>query len=262
MPQLGQCGTTDTLLLRLSVSKRHTIKTSRKHAMAPMTPPSRPVEQPPRPPNAWMLYRAEKSKEFTEGRPEGVGLPQSQISKILGQRWTQEPKAVRDIYERKAAEAKREHDRMYPGYKYTPIPKAERQKRRAEAKAAKERARAEAKMAKASGRKSGRTSPQRGSETGSVGVGHAIPVPPDFLRVPHDPSAVPYPSAITQYPVTLFRPSLNATSYLSWSTKQWMARSMQQQGVASARSDGGSVSNDRLLIAVSGSDLFVIWLMC
>ncbi|KAI9068370.1 putative HMG box protein, partial [Trametes sanguinea] len=74
----------------------------------------------PRPPNAWMLYRADKSKELTESQPEGVVILQSQISKILGQRWTQESKDVRDVYERKAKEAKREHDRMYPGYKYTP----------------------------------------------------------------------------------------------------------------------------------------------
>ncbi|KAH9894946.1 hypothetical protein C8Q73DRAFT_790143 [Cubamyces lactineus] len=98
---------------------------------------SKAAQRPPRPPNAWLIYRAEKVKELLRTMPEGVMLVQSEASRLISPMWASEPREVRAEFERRAEAAKEEHARLYPGYKYQPVPKAEREKRKLEAKAAK-----------------------------------------------------------------------------------------------------------------------------
>ncbi|CDO72807.1 hypothetical protein BN946_scf184994.g60 [Trametes cinnabarina] len=238
--------------------------------MAPIR--TRPEDQPPRPPNAWMLYRADKSKELTQGRPAGMVLLQAEISRILGQRWALETPSVRDFYEQKAKEAKEAHERMYPDYQYIPVPKVEKQKRRAEVKAAKERARAEIKAAKASARRSARsslrTTPEAESSgssrvrfalagsdhtpsTYSRGSPYAVPAPFDILRRPSTPCArypTPYSTANAQYPLPF--PHLMATSYHDWSRAHWYSYCAQVPQSAPAHSP---LIDDRVRSSVGGT---------
>ncbi|CAE6480075.1 unnamed protein product [Rhizoctonia solani] len=46
--------------------------------------------QPPRPPNAWILYRSDKLKELATQQTSGPRKPQAEISKIISQMWQQE----------------------------------------------------------------------------------------------------------------------------------------------------------------------------
>ncbi|KAJ7755711.1 hypothetical protein DFH07DRAFT_742999, partial [Mycena maculata] len=85
------------------------------------TPPhstTKPV-QPPRPPNAWILYRADKSKEI--GRKA-----QSDVSKEISAMWKAESPHIRAEYERRADLRKAEHQAMYPEYRFQPVKREEK----------------------------------------------------------------------------------------------------------------------------------------
>ncbi|KAJ6603110.1 hypothetical protein B0H10DRAFT_644679 [Mycena sp. CBHHK59/15] len=88
--------------------------------------------QPPRPPNAWILYRADKAKVV--GR-----LAQSEMSKQISIMWKSEPPHVRAEYERRADEKKAEHSRMYPDYRFQPVKKEEKDRLREVRKQEKEK---------------------------------------------------------------------------------------------------------------------------
>ncbi|EME85707.1 uncharacterized protein MYCFIDRAFT_25002, partial [Pseudocercospora fijiensis CIRAD86] len=76
-----------------------------------------------RPPNAWIMYRSAMHNDAIrhlerEGRYQGTGAPE--ISRLLGKWWAELPDAERKFWEQKAEKAKREHERLHPGYKYDP----------------------------------------------------------------------------------------------------------------------------------------------
>ncbi|KAJ8486987.1 hypothetical protein ONZ51_g4488 [Trametes cubensis] len=142
--------------------------------MAPTTAgkSSKAAQQPPRPPNAWLIYRAEKVKELHRTLPEGAVLVQSEASRLISPMWASEPREVRAEFERRAEAAKEEHARLYPGYKYQPVPKAEREKRKFEARAAK----IKAKTTRAGGRKAAQLEQSReGSSSQSDAQSEAGP---------------------------------------------------------------------------------------
>ncbi|KAF7308113.1 High mobility group box [Mycena kentingensis (nom. inval.)] len=76
--------------------------------------PSTTQPQPPRPPNAFILYRSDMCKKYQ-------GSVQRDISKFVSQQWHNETADVRAKYEALAEEKKREHARMYPNYKFKPV---------------------------------------------------------------------------------------------------------------------------------------------
>ncbi|KAF7321487.1 HMG box domain-containing protein [Mycena kentingensis (nom. inval.)] len=88
---------------------------------------------PPRPPNAWILYRSEKAKDW--GR-----MAQGDISKQISHMWKNESPAVRAEYERRADIKKAEHQAKYPEYRFQPLKKEEKERIRQEKRADKERA--------------------------------------------------------------------------------------------------------------------------
>ncbi|KAJ7497114.1 hypothetical protein FB451DRAFT_967132, partial [Mycena latifolia] len=96
------------------------------------TPPGKKTVQPPRPPNAWILYRAEKSKEI--GRKA-----QSDVSKEISAMWKAEAPHVRAEYERRADLKKAEHQAMYPEYRFQPVKREEKERLREVKKQEKER---------------------------------------------------------------------------------------------------------------------------
>lgn len=94
--------------------------------------------QPPRPANAWILYRSDKMKNLAPepGKPR---RPQADISKLIAEMWKNEKPEIRQQYEALSDLKKAEHLAMYPGYRFQPMKKADKEKVRAERKAEKEK---------------------------------------------------------------------------------------------------------------------------
>ncbi|KAJ3060492.1 hypothetical protein HK102_009473 [Quaeritorhiza haematococci] len=78
-------------------------------------------QRPPRPPNAFILYRREKHSTFKD-----TDLTNNEISKIVGQMWNLESEEVKNNYRCMAEEHKRVHKQLYPSYKYMPKAKSKR----------------------------------------------------------------------------------------------------------------------------------------
>ncbi|KAG8799115.1 hypothetical protein FRC17_007222, partial [Serendipita sp. 399] len=102
---------------------------------------SAPSGQPPRPANAWILYRSHKMKDLTPTEPGAPRRPQADISKLIAEMWKNETPEVRQRYEQLSDMKKAEHLALYPGYRFQPMKKADRDKARADRKAEKERER-------------------------------------------------------------------------------------------------------------------------
>ena len=69
-------------------------------------------KKPPRPPNAWIIYRSDKLKELGKPKPGQPKVPQAEISKSISLMWRNETDEVKKKYERMAEYAKAEHARM------------------------------------------------------------------------------------------------------------------------------------------------------
>ncbi|KAG8840078.1 hypothetical protein FRC20_005805, partial [Serendipita sp. 405] len=102
---------------------------------------STPANQPPRPANAWILYRSHKMKDLTPSEPGLPRRPQADISKQIAEMWKNETPEIRQHYERLSDLKKAEHLALYPGYRFQPKKKAEKDKEKAELRAEKERTR-------------------------------------------------------------------------------------------------------------------------
>jgi hypothetical protein len=77
------------------------------------------VEHIPRPRNAFILYRQQKSKELAR-LAGGKLASQSQISAVAGRAWKSETLEVRKTFQALAVQEATEHARKYPDYKYKP----------------------------------------------------------------------------------------------------------------------------------------------
>ncbi|KAI0745113.1 high mobility group box domain-containing protein, partial [Earliella scabrosa] len=93
----------------------------------PRAPTSRQSEEDlkpqkiPRPPNAWILYRTDRLREWRSCRsPNEPPMKQADISRLIASKWKHEPEGVKLDYEKRAAIAKAEHKKKYPDYKYNP----------------------------------------------------------------------------------------------------------------------------------------------
>lgn len=98
--------------------------------------------KPPRPPNAWIIYRSDKLQNLP---PPPLGQPkptQAQVSKIIAAQWRAETDDIRALYDQRAETAKAEHARMYPDYRFAPVKKADKDRIREEKRQAKEQERA------------------------------------------------------------------------------------------------------------------------
>ena len=73
--------------------------------------------QPPRPPNAWILYRSAKCALVREPNER---LSQAAVSKRVSIMWRNETETIRRQYEREAETKKAEHQVLYPGYRFCP----------------------------------------------------------------------------------------------------------------------------------------------
>ncbi|GJJ06283.1 hypothetical protein Clacol_000474 [Clathrus columnatus] len=114
-----------------------TTHSSSSHRANPLTPGN----QPPRPPNAWILYRSDKLRNIPSPPPGAPKRPQAEVSKMISQMWKLESPDVRGHYERLSEIKKAEHQAMYPGYRFQPMKKEDKDRLRAEKQAEKDRER-------------------------------------------------------------------------------------------------------------------------
>ncbi|KAK0195214.1 hypothetical protein F5146DRAFT_1132622 [Armillaria mellea] len=156
--------------------------------------------KPPRPPNAWILFRSDMVRVMP--KPASGAAQQSVVSKAISKLWAEADPAIKHEYERRAEIRKQEHAEMYPDYRFQPVKKEDKERRKEEAKLAKDRNRR-------SGRKdrgSNRYEPYPTATTSAVtnapfpyAIPHFYPLNSQFYHpAPHGPtppmSAAPSPS--------------------------------------------------------------------
>ncbi|KAJ4472982.1 high mobility group box domain-containing protein [Lentinula aciculospora] len=81
----------------------------------------------PRPPNSWILFRADtmRDSEFRANHPKAS---QSMMSKVISAMWRNASQEVKDQYELHAEKAKLDHMIKYPDYHFCPRKNPERSK--------------------------------------------------------------------------------------------------------------------------------------
>ena len=112
-----------------------------------MTGPVRTAaeKRPPRPPNAWIIYRSAKVREMSSENPGQPRKVQADVSREISERWRTESPEVKAHYERLADEKKAEHQLLFPNYRFQPMKKEEKEKLKEEKRLEKERERAQSK---------------------------------------------------------------------------------------------------------------------
>ncbi|KAJ7102465.1 hypothetical protein B0H15DRAFT_875983 [Mycena belliarum] len=89
---------------------------------APAPPPKsnrrRPADHVPRPRNAFMIFRSEFWAKQKINK--NVEVDHRHISRIVGHLWNDLPEDGKMVYRVKAEREKLEHQRLYPGYRFTP----------------------------------------------------------------------------------------------------------------------------------------------
>ncbi|KAL0960241.1 hypothetical protein HGRIS_011873 [Hohenbuehelia grisea] len=73
----------------------------------------------PRPPNAFMLFRANFVRQ--KHVPGSIETNHGSLSKIIGETWKAAPLEERRVWEAKAKQAKAEHKAKYPDYRFRPV---------------------------------------------------------------------------------------------------------------------------------------------
>jgi len=84
------------------------------------------IKKPPRPPNAFILYRRAKQPGIVATHQ---GITNNEVSKEIGRMWHEEPAEVRQKFQKMADAAKQEHMKKYPEYRYRPRRPQERKRR-------------------------------------------------------------------------------------------------------------------------------------
>ncbi|KAF8972930.1 hypothetical protein BDZ97DRAFT_1751999 [Flammula alnicola] len=95
---------------------------------------------PPRPPNAWIIFRRAMLKVIPPVAPGEPRRSQGEFSRIINVMWRGLNEQSRAYYDRLAEEAKALHRLKYPDYKYRPKKKEEKERLRALEKEKKETA--------------------------------------------------------------------------------------------------------------------------
>jgi hypothetical protein len=83
-------------------------------------------KKPPRPPNAFILYRRTKQPTIVAANE---GITNNEVSKQVGEMWHKEPMEEKMKYQKMADAAKMEHMKKYPEYKYRPRRPHEKRRR-------------------------------------------------------------------------------------------------------------------------------------
>lgn len=78
------------------------------------------AEKIPRPPNSWILFRKEKSKELREANP---GMSAGEVSTEAARQWKALSDEGKGFYQDLAKQAAEQHKIQYPEYRYKPARK-------------------------------------------------------------------------------------------------------------------------------------------
>ncbi|RGB44172.1 hypothetical protein C1646_678774 [Rhizophagus diaphanus] len=81
---------------------------------------------PPRPQNAFILYRRDKARKHKD---EHKGLRSCDISKKIAKMWSEETQEVKILFEALSRLSEKAHNKKYGNYKYRPISKKDRNDR-------------------------------------------------------------------------------------------------------------------------------------
>ncbi|KAG8213562.1 hypothetical protein J3R82DRAFT_10216 [Butyriboletus roseoflavus] len=146
--------------------------------------------QPPRPPNAWILYRSSRFKML---RLTNERMSQAVVSKRISVMWKNEAEHVKRHFERMAEGKKAEHQQLYPDYHYSPKRKEEKMR---DKEARKQSCRAKKSKARDA-------TPPAADVDAETNATAAIPPPPPVFYMPqpyflpgYQPNtALPYPYA-------------------------------------------------------------------
>ena len=84
--------------------------------------------KPPRPPNSWILYRAYMMKNLQPRDSRERRLSQSEMSSLISSMWKVATAETKREFEELAERLKLEHQVKYPGYKYQPRKKEEKER--------------------------------------------------------------------------------------------------------------------------------------
>ncbi|GAA5836374.1 hypothetical protein JCM9279_000368 [Rhodotorula babjevae] len=88
-------------------------------ASNPPSPTRTRSDRPPRPMNAWLLFRTAQLRQMQEDNP-GLRKSQGELSKLISEMWKSVSPEVKQGYEDLARQRKVEHQRIYPDYRYAP----------------------------------------------------------------------------------------------------------------------------------------------
>ncbi|KAG0661080.1 Bromodomain-containing protein 4 [Rhodotorula mucilaginosa] len=80
----------------------------------------RPEGRPPRPMNAWLLFRTAQLKVLQRENPDGLRKSQGELSKLIAEMWKNCDHEIRQGYEDLARRRKEEFRLAYPDYRYGP----------------------------------------------------------------------------------------------------------------------------------------------
>lgn len=159
-----------------------------------------PNLKPPRPPNAWILYRRDQLRRLPRGQ-----MTQADVSQLISKIWREAPEHVHAEYERMAEEEKAEHKRLFPDYRYRPMKKEDKERMKEAKKKSKELERQEKNPRRRTQKTANVSSPSPASApqiTPSLvdphlRYGPAGPTPPlSVASSPSDASSSPVPPGI------------------------------------------------------------------
>ena len=173
----------------------------------PMPSTPAPVDEPadgkiPRPPNSWILYRADMSQALAAQNPSS-SRSQADISKIISDMWKAIHPDLKAEYERRAELKKIQHAAKYPNYRYNPKSKAEKDREREEKRQLKAEGRLGAKRPKrrTSPVSEAQNSPAIGTLPFPLSATSPAPIPSRYglagpsppLSAANSPSPIPLP---------------------------------------------------------------------
>ncbi|KAH9836610.1 uncharacterized protein C8Q71DRAFT_50019 [Rhodofomes roseus] len=81
----------------------------------------------PRPPNAFILFRKALFQELKEG---SIEHDQRLFSQIISTTWSELSATNKDVWYRRAADMKEEHARKYPNYRFSPVIRTDKPRKR------------------------------------------------------------------------------------------------------------------------------------
>src|ERR1044072_1212439 len=85
-------------------------------------------KRPPRPQNAFMLYRRDKTAN-KKLDPKCAGLKQCEISKLIARGWKEETDEVRELFWALARLSEKLHSKVHGEYKYVPKKQPKKEKK-------------------------------------------------------------------------------------------------------------------------------------